>query len=259
MKLSTKRIKLLPHEDAALKVDSILLRPDKPVALLVLGHGAGAGMTHANMESIALAMAAQGIATYRYNFPFMQRGGGRDKAQVTTDTIRSAVAKARKLIPNVPLLAGGHSFGGRMTTVAQAESPLENVEGLVCCAFPLHAPGKASNHRVEHFSDIKVPCLFHCGDRDAMMTFDLFEPVTRKMKANRKSLATLHKIYTAGHGYKIAKRTRTSDESVFDEMARVTRDWIGGALLRSPRKKSRARQVRNVSQSREPHSLSRTV
>lgn len=237
MKLKTKRIKLLPHKEATEKVDSILLSPENPVALLVLGHGAGAGLTHANMKNIAQAMGAQGFATYRYNFPFMQRGGGRDRAQVTTDTIRSAVAKGKQLSPNIPLLAGGHSFGGRMTTMAQAESPLEDIAGLICCAFPLHAPGKASDHRVEHFTNIKIPCLFHCGDRDAMMTFDLFEPVIRKMKANRKALATLHKIHTAGHGYKILKRTRTSEESVFDEMARVTREWLDAAILTKPRKK----------------------
>ena len=124
-----------------------------------------------------------------------------------------------------------------MTTVAQAEAPLEDVCGLVCCAFPLHAPGKASDHRVEHFADLKIPCLFHCGDRDAMMSFDLFEPILRKMKVGGKPLATLHQIHTAGHGYRIAKRIRNSEESVFDEIARVTRQWLASEFLKKPRKK----------------------
>lgn len=237
MKPKRKRLKLKVEAKNVNSVDAILLVPEKPVALLVLGHGAGAGMEHDNMEQIACSMAAQGIATFRYNFPFIHRGGGRDSNQVTVDTIRRAVAKARTLLADVPLLAGGHSFGGRMSTVAQAESPLEGVCGLVCCAFPLHAPGKASDHRIEHFADIKIPCLFHCGDRDAMMTFDLFEPKIRKMKSGGKSLATLNKIHTAGHGYRIAKRIRTSEESVFDEMARVTRDWLTASILKKPRKK----------------------
>lgn len=231
-----KRIELKPYSNAPQSVDSILLSPQNPVALLVFGHGAGAGMEHANMNHIAEAMASRGIATYRYNFPFIHRGGGRDSKQVTLDTIHSAVAQARKLISGVPVLAGGHSFGGRMTTVAHGETDLE-VDGLVCSSFPLHATGRSSDDRIGHFANIKVPCLFLCGDRDTMMTFDLFEPAIRKMKAGRKSLATLHKIQAAGHGYKVAKRSRVSEECVFEEMARVTREWLGSTILKSPRKK----------------------
>jgi len=144
MKLKKKRLKFKPHADASSSVDSILLTPEKPIALLAFGHGASAGMEHANMQNIATAFAERRIATFRYNFPFIHRGGGRDSNAVTLQTIRRAVAKARTLLPHVPLLAGGHSFGGRMTTIAQAELPLE-IDGLICSSFPLHAPGRVSD------------------------------------------------------------------------------------------------------------------
>ncbi|MEM7457294.1 MAG: alpha/beta family hydrolase [Planctomycetota bacterium] len=226
----TKRSKFVAHADAG-KVSALLLVPDDPIAVLVLGHGAGAGMEHANMQGIAEALAVQGIATMRYQFPYMERGGGRDRQEVTLSTIHNAVSHTIKKLPEVPVLAGGHSFGGRMTTIAQAEGPIGEVQGLICCSFPLHAPGRVSDHRIAHFADIKVPVLFLCGDRDTMMTYDLFEPAIAKMKHSRRKLATLHKIHTANHGYKVLKRTRTSPEPVFDEMARVARGWLDKKVL----------------------------
>ncbi len=143
-----KRIKLEfeAHPDAG-NVDAILIAPVDAVACVVPGHGAGAGLDHANMESIAGAFANRAIATLRYQFPFMQRGGGRDRAEVSYSTIRNAVKLAEKKLPGSKLFAGGHSFGGRMTTLAEAEEP-PGVTGLICCSFPLHIPGKIGDKRI---------------------------------------------------------------------------------------------------------------
>ncbi|HTH50767.1 MAG TPA: alpha/beta family hydrolase [Pyrinomonadaceae bacterium] len=202
-------------------VSAILLRPDGATHLLVLGHGASTNMRHATLQSIADAMAERGIATFRYNFPYSENGTARNSAATCVETIRNAVRAAHKAAPDLTLLAGGHSFGGRMTTTAQSEEPLENVAGLVLFSFPLHLPGRPDIKRAEHLANIKIPMLFNSGTRDELATLDLLEPVIKKLKT-----ATLHKIDTANHSYKILKRTRTSTEDVFTEMARVTREWI---------------------------------
>ena len=181
-------------------------------------------MTHANMENIAQALARQQIATFRYQFPYMERGGGRDSVAVSLSTVRQAALKARELEPDLPLYAGGHSFGGRMTSLAAAEAPLEGVQGLIFFAFPLHAPGKASNERAAHLPDITIPMLFLSGTRDTFMTLDLFQPILDRLGDR----ATMHLLDTANHGYKTLKRTRVSQEDVFDEMARVVGEWVEG-------------------------------
>ncbi|MGD9560752.1 MAG: alpha/beta family hydrolase [Pyrinomonadaceae bacterium] len=204
------------------EVSAILMRPKGATHLLVLGHGAGADMRSASMNNIAKALAEQRIATFRYNFPFKEHGrGGVDSPKVATATVRAAVAEARRIEPKLPLLAGGHSFGGRMTTTAQSESPLDDVKGLALFSFPLHAPNRPDDSRAAHLSAIKIPMLFLSGTRDALNDLDLFRPVIRKLGKS----ATLHLIDTADHSYKILKRTRTSDEDVFAEMARVTAAW----------------------------------
>ena len=208
-------------------VSALLMRPAGATHLLVLGHGAGADMRSASMQNIAEALAEQQIATFRYNFPFKENGrGGVDSPKVATATVRAAVAEARRLEPKMTLLAGGHSFGGRMTTTAQSASPLDGVTGLVLFSFPLHAPNQPGDSRAEHLNAIKIPMLFLTGTRDALNDLTLFRPVIEKLG----NTATLHTIETGDHSYKVLKKTRTSSEDVFDEMARVTADWIRESL-----------------------------
>ncbi len=205
------------------EVSALLMRPDGATHLLVLGHGAGADMHSIAMQNIAEALAQQKIATFRYNFPFKEnKRGGIDSPKVATATVRSAVAAAQKIEPKLTLLAGGHSFGGRMTTTAQSESPLDGVKGLVLFSFPLHAPNQPGDSRAEHLYSIKIPTLFFTGTRDALNDLDLFRPVLKKLGKS----ATLHLLETADHSYKVLKKTRVSTEDIFVEMARVLIEWI---------------------------------
>ena len=204
-------------------VSALLQRPERATHLLVLGHGASTSMRHKTLETIAEALAAQNIATFRYNFPYSEHGTARNSTAICVETIRNAVRAANKTAPDLPLLAGGHSFGGRMTTTAQSEAPLANVKGLVLFSFPLHLPGRPDTKRAEHLANINIPVLFLTGSRDEFANLDLFGPVVK----NLGERATLHLIDTANHSYKILKKTRTSSEDVFDEMARVAADWAG--------------------------------
>jgi predicted alpha/beta-hydrolase family hydrolase len=204
------------------KVSALLIRPERATHLLLVGHGAGADMRHATLRTIAERMAAAGIATFRYNFPYTENGGGRDSPQVCTATVRSAVAAAHAAAPELPMFAGGHSFGGRMTSTAASESSLEDVQGLVFFSFPLHQPGKPDTKRAAHLSKVTVPMLFLSGTRDDLAHLDLLRPVC----AGLGDRATLHLLDTADHGYRTLKRTRTSEEDVFDEMARVAKAWM---------------------------------
>ena len=223
MAISVKELKFTSTSEKG-DVSAILMRPNDATHLLVLGHGAGADMRSASMQKIAENLAEQKIATFRYNFPFKEHGrSGVDSPKVATATVRSAVAAAHKIEPKLPLLAGGHSFGGRMTTTAQSESPLDGVKGLVLFSFPLHAPNRPDDSRAAHLSAIKIPMLFLSGTRDALNDLALFRPVIKKLGNH----ATLHLLDTADHGYKILKKTRQSDEDVFVEMARAAREWIG--------------------------------
>lgn len=204
------------------EVSALLYLPTSPRALLVLGHGAGAGMRHATLETIASGLAGIGVGTFRYQFPFMERGGGRDTQAVSTATVRQAVAAGKKIAGDLPLLAGGHSFGGRMTSLAAAEGQLEGVRGLIFFGFPLHAPGKASVDRAAHLPDIQLPMLFLSGTRDALNRMDLFQPLVAQLGEK----AHLHLLDTANHGYKVLKRSRVSEEDVFEEMIRVIDEWL---------------------------------
>ena len=180
-------------------------------------------MLHANLQNIVAALHTQQIATFRYQFPFMERGGGRDSREVSLTTVANAVSKASQLEPGLPLYAGGHSFGGRMTSHASAEGSLTHVKGLIFFAFPLHPPGKPSSERADHLVQIRVPMLFLSGTRDKLFSTDLFKPVLETLGSNAK----IHYLDTADHGYKTLKRTRQSQENVFEEMARIARRWIG--------------------------------
>ena len=202
-------------------VSALLTRPNNATHLLVLGHGASSNMRTPMLQTIAECLAEHSIATFRYNFPYSEHGGGRNSNEVCIATIRSAVAAARVAVPDLPMLAGGHSFSGRMTSTAQAAEPLDGVTGLVFFSFPLHPAGALGTTRAEHLKDVGIPMLFLSGTRDALAELDLLEPVCDSLG----SKTTLHLVDTADHSFKILKRTRTSNEDVFVEMARVLRDW----------------------------------
>jgi predicted alpha/beta-hydrolase family hydrolase len=203
------------------EVSALLIRPAEASHLLVVGHGASTNMRHATLQTIAERMAEAGIATFRYNFPYMEYGKGRDSQEVCTATVRSAVAAAHRAAPDLLLLAGGHSFGGRMTSTAASESPLDGVCGLVFFAFPLHQPGKPETKRADHLSAVTIPMLFLSGTRDELAYLDLLQSVCKRLGKS----ATLHTLDTADHGFRILKRSRKSDEDVFVEMARMVRGW----------------------------------
>jgi hypothetical protein len=204
------------------EVSAILLRPQGATHLLVLGHGASTNMRHPTLQSIADALAEAGIATFRYNFPYSENGTARNSAAVCVETIRNAVKAAYQAAPDLKLLAGGHSFGGRMTTTAQSEAPIEGVKGLVLFSFPLHLPGRPDTKRAEHLANIDIPMLFLSGTRDELATLELLTPTIKRLGKK----ARLHPIDTANHSYKILKKSRTSDLDVFSEMAGALKDWI---------------------------------
>jgi predicted alpha/beta-hydrolase family hydrolase len=204
-------------------VSALLVRPEGASHLLVLGHGASTNMRHATLQTIAERLADVNIATFRYNFPYMEYGRGRDSQEVCTATVRAAVAAAHQEAPDLPLLAGGHSFGGRMTSTAASEISLEHVRGLVFFSFPLHPPGKPDTKRADHLAAVTIPMLFLSGTRDELAELRLLEPLCKKLGTR----ATLHLLDTADHGFRILKRSRKSQEDVFVEMARNVREWTG--------------------------------
>jgi predicted alpha/beta-hydrolase family hydrolase len=206
------------------EVSALLIRPAEASHLLVVGHGASTNMRHAILQAIAERMAETGVATFRYNFPYMEYGKGRDSQEVCTATVRSAIAAAHRAAPDLPLLAGGHSFGGRMTSTAASELPLDGVRGLVFFAFPLHQPGKPDTKRADHLSGVTVPMLFLSGTRDELAYLELLQSVRQKLGKR----ATLHQLDTADHGFRTLKRSRKSAEDVFVEMARILREWSSG-------------------------------
>ncbi len=203
------------------EVSALLVRPRDASHLLVLGHGASTNMRHATLQTIAERLADVNVATFRYHFPYMEHGKGRDSPAVCTATVRSAVAAAHQAAPDLPLLAGGHSFGGRMTSTAASETPLDGVRGLVFFAFPLHQPGKPEVKRAEHLGAVTIPMLFLSGTRDELADLELLQPVCKKLGKR----ATLHRLDTADHGFRTLKRSRKSEEDVFVEMARTVREW----------------------------------
>jgi predicted alpha/beta-hydrolase family hydrolase len=202
-------------------VSALLMRPENATHLLVLGHGASSNMRTPLLTTIAEHLADQNIATFRYNFPYSENKRGRDPNPVCVATIRSAVAAAHKASPDLTLLAGGHSFSGRMTSTAQSEQSIENLKGLVFFSFPLHPAGAPATTRAEHLANINIPMLFLSGTRDALAELDLLEPVVKDL-GNR---ATLHLLDTADHSFKVLKKTRQSTEDVFVEMAHVVKVW----------------------------------
>lgn len=204
------------------KVSALLIRPDDAKWLLVLGHGASTNIRHTTLQAIAERLADVGIATFRYNFPYSEQGGGRNSNAVCQETVRSAVAAAHTAASDLSILVGGHSFSGRMSSMAAAEAPLEGVRGLVFFAFPLHPSGKPSTERADHLRDVTIPMLFLSGTRDKLGELNLLQPTCDQIGDK----ATLHLLDTADHGFKILKRSRNTAEDVFVEMARVINKWV---------------------------------
>jgi uncharacterized protein len=204
-------------------VSGILLRPEDAWALYVLAHGAGAGMRHRFMERIAHALAARGVATLRYQFPYVEAGGRRpDPPGELEATVRSAVARARELAPGLALVAGGKSMGGRMTSNAAARRPLEGVRGLVFLGFPLHPAKRPGTARAEHLRQVQVPMLFLQGTRDDLADLGLVTGVCGGLG----ELATLHVVDGADHAFSVLKRSGRTDAEVLDELADTTADWV---------------------------------
>lgn len=204
------------------EVGALLLRPPDAKRLLVLGHGAGAGMRHAFIEAVAARLAAHGVATLRYQFPYMEARSWRpDPRPVLLATIRSAVAAAARAAPDLPLLAGGKSMGGRMTSMAAAAETLPGVRGLVFFGFPLHPAGSPSTERGEHLDSVGVPMLFLQGTRDTLADLALLRPICERLG----SRSTLLVIEGADHSFHVLKRTGRTDDEVLDELARTTAAW----------------------------------
>lgn len=217
-----KELKFTAHEEKG-EVSALYLRPRGAGALLVLGHGAGTSMRHPFMEELAQALAAAGVATFRYNYPYSEKGGGgMDGEKVRLSTVRAAVAAAARQAPGLPLFAGGHSMSGRMTSMAAAEEPLDGLRGILFFAFPLHPAGKPGTERAGHLEKVTVPMLFISGPRDALAELSLLEPAVKKLGKR----ATLHLVDTADHGFRVRKRSRSSTEPVMEELARVAASWM---------------------------------
>ena len=207
-----------------LSVSGLWLRPPEASAALVLAHGAGAGMTHKAMAATAEGLAERGVATLRYNFAYMERGSKRpDAPALAHAAVRGAVAKAAELAPDLPLLAGGRSFGGRMTSQAQALTPLAGVRALVFFAFPLHPPGKPGVERAEHLAQVEIPMLFLQGTRDEFARLDLLEETV----AGLGQRARLVLSADADHSFHAPAKSGRKDPQVLAEILDAAREWIG--------------------------------
>lgn len=219
----------------ATSVSGLLIAPDKPPACYVLAHGAGAGMTHAFMTAVAEELAERGIATLRYQFPYMEQGSKRpDSPKVAHAAVRAAVDAAANLLPAVPLIAGGKSFGGRMTSQAQATQPLPGVRGLAFLGFPLHPANKPSRERAQHLAEVAIPMLFLQGTRDALAMLGELEPVVRSLGQR----ATLKLFEDADHSFHVPARTGRKDAQVRGEMLDALAAWaatvVGSGVGEAP-------------------------
>ena len=213
--------------DADRRVSGLLLAPGQARACLVLAHGAGAGMTHPFMAAVAAELAERGIATLRYQFPYMEQGSKRpDPPKLAQATVRAAVTEAARLLPKLPLFAGGKSFGGRMTSQAQAAAPLPGVRGLVFLGFPLHPAGRPARDRAEHLFDVAIPMLFLQGTRDSLALPAEIEPVCEELG----HCAVLKLVPDADHSFHVPARTGRKDAQVRSELMDVIAAWIDGVI-----------------------------
>jgi len=211
------------HIDGGDAVSGLLDSPASPRACYVFGHGAGAGMEHPFMSSVAQGLGERGIATLRYQFPYMERGSRRpDVPKVAHAAVRAAVAEAARRLPRLPLIAGGKSFGGRMTSQAQSAAPLPGVVGLLFFGFPLHPAGKPSIDRATHLAGVKIPMLFVQGTRDELADAGLIEPTVEALRGT----ATLHWVPEGNHSLHVPAKSGRSDAQVLGIALDAARDWV---------------------------------
>ena len=214
--------------DGRQRVSGLLWTPHGARACYVLAHGAGAGMAHPFMASVAQGLAERGIGTLRYQFPYMERGSKRpDTSKLAQAAVRAAVAEAARRAPDLPLIAGGKSFGGRMTSQSQAASPLPGVRGIAFLGFPLHATGKPSDERGKHLFDLRIPMLFLQGSRDQLANLTLLQPLVERLGTR----ATLKVFADADHSFHVPARTQRKDTDVMTEMLDTLTGWIDEAIL----------------------------
>ena len=213
--------------DETRRVSALFQRPPAAKACFVLAHGAGAGMEHPSMATIAAELAARSVATLHFNFPYMENRSRRpDPPPLCHATVRAAVAEAARLAPKLALIAGGRSFGGRMTSQAQAIAPLPGVKALAFLGFPLHPAGKPSAERAEHLREVKIPMLFLQGTRDELAELELLQPLIDRLGAR----ATLKLLPDADHSFHVPARTGRKDAEVRAEMLDAFAAWIEQAV-----------------------------
>jgi hypothetical protein len=211
------------------RVSGLLLAPARARACYVLAHGAGAGMTHPFLAAVAAELGERGIATLRYQFPYMEQRAKRpDPPALAQTTVRAAVAEAARRLPDLPLIAGGKSFGGRMTSQAQAGAPLAGVRGLAFLGFPLHPAGRPSDERAKHLFDVQIPMLFLQGTRDALADLALLRPVVERLGKR----ATLTLFEEADHSFHVPARTGRKDPEVRRELLDALAAWIDTTIAR---------------------------
>jgi len=209
--------------DDAHRVSGLLLAPPNACACYVLAHGAGAGMRHPFLASVAVGLAERRVATLRYQFPYMERGSKRpDAPKLAHAAVRAAIAEISRLAPDLALFAGGKSFGGRMTSQAHAASPLPGVRGIAFLGFPLHAPGRPSDDRGKHLFDVQIPMLLLQGTRDDFADLQLLEPLVKQLGAR----AALKLFPDADHSFHVSARSGRMDADVRAEMLDVLAGWI---------------------------------
>jgi len=209
------------------EVSALLLRPQKAEFLLVLGHGAGAGMHHSFMENLSAELAEASVATFRYQFPYMEQGRkAPDRPPILTATVKAAASCAAQAAPDLPLFAGGKSMGGRMTSQAASLGLLPGIRGIVFFGFPLHPPKQPSTKRADHLTKVEVPMLFLQGTRDTLADLSLIRSVTAQLG----SRATLHIFETADHSFHVLKSSGKTDSDVMKELARTTAAWMEKSL-----------------------------
>jgi predicted alpha/beta-hydrolase family hydrolase len=211
----------------SIRVSAEIVAPSASRACYVFAHGAGAGMNHPSMTSVARGLADFGIATLRFQFPYMERGSKRpDPPPLCHATIRAAVESAASRFPGTPLIAGGRSFGGRMTSQAQALQPLPGVRGLVFLGFPLHPAGKPDTTRADHLADVELPMLFVQGTRDELATRSLLEPIVKTLRPR----ATVHWLEDADHSFRVPARTGRKAPEVLAEALHAVSAWVDRLL-----------------------------
>ncbi|MFZ0452959.1 MAG: alpha/beta family hydrolase [Ignavibacteriaceae bacterium] len=225
-KIKTENIRFQATKSSG-NVSAVLITPEKAKYLLVLAHGAGAGMNHPFMEMLSEKLVEKNFAVFRYQFPYFEKGKrSPDPPNILTATVSSAIETASNKLKDLPIYAGGKSLGGRMTSTAASKGTLPDVKGIIFFGFPLHAPGKSSSDRAEHLFKVDVPMLFLQGTRDKLADLNLLKPVIKKLKDK----AELHIIEGADHSFHVLKSSGRTDVQVIEELAESSREWVNRIL-----------------------------